>query len=74
MHSANSGKSTDTITIPSSKISKRAMKKKSRKKRKIKPKTKKSKPLILVGNDTTISTNSRVFSRTFFAETPTMSH
>jgi hypothetical protein len=50
------------------------MKKKSRKKRKIKPKTKKSKPSILVGNDTTISTNSRVFSRTFFAETPTMSH
>jgi hypothetical protein len=74
MHSVNSGKSTDTIIIPSSKTSKRAMRKRSRKKRKTKPKTKKSKPSISVGNDTTISTKSRAFSKTFFVETPTTSH
>jgi hypothetical protein len=69
MHSVNSGKSMDTIRIPSLKTSKRATRKKSRKKRKTKPKTKKLKPSISVGNDTTISTNSRAFSKTFFAET-----
>lgn len=70
----NSGKSMATIIILLLITLRKATKRRSRKKRRIKLKTRRLRHSISVASDMKILTNWRVFSRTFFAGTLTTFH